>query len=32
MNEHIQVVIDALAEHAEELGLGPREDAATDAA
>jgi putative nucleotidyltransferase with HDIG domain len=32
MNEHIQVVIDALAEHAEELGLGPREGAATDAA
>jgi putative nucleotidyltransferase with HDIG domain len=32
MNEHIQVVIDALAEHAEELGLGPREDGATDAA
>jgi putative nucleotidyltransferase with HDIG domain len=32
MNEHIQVVIDALAEHADELGLGPREDAATDAA
>jgi putative nucleotidyltransferase with HDIG domain len=24
-NEHIQVVIDALAEHADELGLGPRE-------
>jgi putative nucleotidyltransferase with HDIG domain len=32
MNEHIQVVIDALAEHADELGLGPREGAATDAA
>jgi putative nucleotidyltransferase with HDIG domain len=32
MNEHIQVVIEALAEHADELGLGPREDAATDAA
>jgi putative nucleotidyltransferase with HDIG domain len=32
MNEHIQVVIDALAEHAGELGLAPREDAATDAA
>jgi len=31
MNEHIQVVIDALAEHADELGLGPREGAATDA-
>jgi putative nucleotidyltransferase with HDIG domain len=28
MNEHIQVVIDALAERAEELGLGPREGAA----
>jgi putative nucleotidyltransferase with HDIG domain len=27
MNEHIQVVIDALAERAEELGLGPREAA-----
>ena len=27
MNEHIQVVIDALAEHADELGLGPRESA-----
>ncbi len=26
--EHIQVVIDALAEHANELGLGPREEAA----
>jgi putative nucleotidyltransferase with HDIG domain len=26
--EHIQVVIDALAEHADELGLGPREEAA----
>jgi putative nucleotidyltransferase with HDIG domain len=24
MNEHIQLVIDALAEHADELGLGPR--------
>jgi putative nucleotidyltransferase with HDIG domain len=32
INEHIQVVIDALAEHADELGLGPREGAATDAA
>jgi len=31
LNEHIQVVIDALAEHAEELGLEPREGAATDA-
>jgi predicted hydrolase (HD superfamily) len=31
MNEHIQVVIDALAADADELGLGPREDAATDA-
>jgi putative nucleotidyltransferase with HDIG domain len=30
-NEHIQVVIDALAEHADELGLGPREEAAADA-
>jgi putative nucleotidyltransferase with HDIG domain len=27
MNEHIQVVIDALGERADELGLGPREDA-----
>jgi putative nucleotidyltransferase with HDIG domain len=32
MNEHIQVVIDALGEHADELGLGPQEGAATDAA
>jgi putative nucleotidyltransferase with HDIG domain len=32
MSEHIQTVIDALAEHADELGLGPREEAATDAA
>jgi putative nucleotidyltransferase with HDIG domain len=32
MNEHIQVVIDALADRAEELDLGPREGAATDAA
>jgi putative nucleotidyltransferase with HDIG domain len=32
MNEHIQVVIDALAEHSDELGLGPREDHAADAA
>jgi putative nucleotidyltransferase with HDIG domain len=31
MNEHIQAVIDALAENADELGLGPREGAATDA-
>jgi putative nucleotidyltransferase with HDIG domain len=31
LNEHIQVVIDALAEHAEELGLESREGAATDA-
>ena len=31
INEHIQVVIDALAEHADELGLGPREGAAADA-
>jgi predicted hydrolase (HD superfamily) len=27
MNEHIQVVIDALAEHADELGLAPRPEA-----
>jgi putative nucleotidyltransferase with HDIG domain len=32
INEHIQVVIDALAEHADELGLGPHEGASTDAA
>ena len=32
MNEHIQVVIDALAEHSDELGLGPRTDSAADAA
>src|SRR5256885_5357130 len=32
MNEHIQVVIDALADRAEELDLGPREGATTDAA
>jgi predicted hydrolase (HD superfamily) len=25
MNEHIQLVIDALSERADELGLGPRE-------
>jgi putative nucleotidyltransferase with HDIG domain len=31
LDEHIQVVIDALSEHAEELGLGPREAAAADA-
>ncbi len=31
MNEHIQTVIDALSEHADELGLGPREGAAADA-
>jgi putative nucleotidyltransferase with HDIG domain len=31
INEHIQVVIEALEEHADELGLGPREGAATDA-
>ena len=31
LNEHIQVVIDALAEHAAQLGLEPREGAATDA-
>jgi putative nucleotidyltransferase with HDIG domain len=30
LNEHIQTVIDALAEHADELGLGPREGAAAD--
>jgi putative nucleotidyltransferase with HDIG domain len=28
MNEHIQAVIDALAERADELGLGPREETA----
>jgi putative nucleotidyltransferase with HDIG domain len=32
LNEHIQVVIDALAEHAAELDLAAGEDAATDAA
>jgi putative nucleotidyltransferase with HDIG domain len=32
MNEHIQVVIDALAERAGELGIGSREDSAADAA
>ena len=32
MNEHIQVVIDALTERADELDLGPREGAAKDAA
>jgi putative nucleotidyltransferase with HDIG domain len=32
MNEHIQVVIDALAENADELGLSPQEGATTDAA
>jgi predicted hydrolase (HD superfamily) len=31
MNEHIQAVIDALAEHAEQLDIGPREGAAADA-
>jgi putative nucleotidyltransferase with HDIG domain len=31
LNEHIQVVIEALEEHADELGLGPREGAAADA-
>lgn len=31
MNEHIQVVIDALSEHADELGLKPREGASKDA-
>jgi putative nucleotidyltransferase with HDIG domain len=30
LDEHIQTVIDALAEHADELGLGPREGAAAD--
>jgi putative nucleotidyltransferase with HDIG domain len=30
LNEHIQTVIDALAEKADELGLGPREGAAAD--
>jgi putative nucleotidyltransferase with HDIG domain len=30
LNEHIQTVIDALGEHADELGLGPREGAAAD--
>jgi len=32
INEHIQVVIDALAEHSDELGIGPREDDTADAA
>jgi putative nucleotidyltransferase with HDIG domain len=32
MNEHIQVVIDALAENADELGLSPQEGATTDTA
>lgn len=32
LNEHIQVVIDALAEHSDELGLSPRTDSAVDAA
>jgi putative nucleotidyltransferase with HDIG domain len=32
INEHIQVVIDALAENADELGLSPQEGATTDAA
>jgi putative nucleotidyltransferase with HDIG domain len=31
MNEHIQAVIDALSEHADELDIGPREGAAADA-
>lgn len=31
LNDHIQVIIDALAEHAEELGLQPREGASADA-
>jgi predicted hydrolase (HD superfamily) len=30
LDEHIQVLIDALAEHADELGLGPREGAVSD--
>ena len=30
LNEHIQTLIDALAERADELGLGPREGAAAD--
>jgi predicted hydrolase (HD superfamily) len=30
LNQHIQTVIDALAEHADELGLGPREGATAD--
>jgi putative nucleotidyltransferase with HDIG domain len=30
LNEHIQVVIDALAENADQLGLGPREGAAAE--
>jgi putative nucleotidyltransferase with HDIG domain len=30
MNEHIQVVIDALSEKADELGLGPREGVAAE--
>jgi putative nucleotidyltransferase with HDIG domain len=30
MNEHIQAVIDALAERADELGLGPREGSTAD--
>jgi putative nucleotidyltransferase with HDIG domain len=30
LNEHIQTVIDALADHADELGLGPRERTAPD--
>jgi putative nucleotidyltransferase with HDIG domain len=29
LNEHIQVIIDALAGQAEELGIGPREEAAS---
>jgi putative nucleotidyltransferase with HDIG domain len=31
LNEHIQVVIDALAEHADELGIASREGAAAEA-
>jgi putative nucleotidyltransferase with HDIG domain len=30
LNEHIQTVIDALAEHSDELGLAPREGAGTE--
>jgi hypothetical protein len=30
LTEHIQTLIDARAEHADERGLGPREGAAAD--